>query len=118
MPGGFQFSDNAAGILTGALARAPGETVAGSPYAINQGSLAANTKHTIAFTGNSLSITPATLTVVAGPQTKVYGQADPSLSYVPSGFQFSDNAAGVVTGALARVAGEAVAREPVRDRSG
>ena len=46
-----------------------------------------------AFTGSTLTITPATLTVTANPQTKVYGQADPALTYTASGFQFSDTAA-------------------------
>jgi hypothetical protein len=39
--------------------------VAGSPYAIGQGSLAANSNYTIAFTGNSLTITPASLSASA-----------------------------------------------------
>ena len=69
--------------------------MAGSPYAISQGTLAADSDYTIAFTGSTLTITPATLTVTANPQTKVYGQADPALTYQASGFQFSDTAAPV-----------------------
>ena len=42
-------------------------------------------------------------------QTKVYGQIDPALTYVATGFQFSDTEASVLTGALARTAGEHVA---------
>src|SRR5258707_5599470 len=72
------------------------------------GPLLFKSNYTIAFTGNTLSITPATLTVKADPQTKVYGQGDPTLSYVATGFQFSDTAATVLTGSLARVAGENV----------
>ena len=104
---GFQFSDNEASVLTGALSRAAGEDVAS--YAIGQGTLAANSDYTISFTGNSLTITPATLSVAADAQTKVYGQADPTLTYVATGFQFSDNEASVLTGALSRAAGEDVA---------
>ena len=104
---GFQFSDNEASVLTGALSRAAGEDVAS--YAIGQGTLAANSDYTISFTGNSLTITPATLSVAADAQTKVYGQADPALTYVATGFQFSDNEASVLTGALSRAAGEDVA---------
>jgi uncharacterized repeat protein (TIGR01451 family) len=103
---GFQFGDTAGGVLTGTLSRAAGESVAGGPYAIGQGSLAANSNYTINFTGASLSITPATLTVTANPQTKVYGQGDPALTYQASGFEFSDTAATVLTGALARAAGQ------------
>ena len=71
MATGFQFSDTGATVLTGGLTRAAGETVAGSPYAISQGNLAANSDYTIAFTGNNLTITPATLTVKANAQIKV-----------------------------------------------
>jgi hypothetical protein len=109
---GFQVGDTAASVLIGNLTRAAGEHVAGSPYAITQGNLAANANYTIAFTGNSLTITPASLTVTADAQTKVYGQADPSLSYASIGLKFSDAAATVVTGALTRVAGEHVAGSP------
>jgi hypothetical protein len=109
---GLQFSDTAATVLSGGLTRAAGETVAGSPYAIGQGTLAANSNYTIAFTGNSLAITPATLTVTAAPQTKVYASADPALTYAVSGLQFSDTAATVLTGGLTRAAGETVAGGP------
>src|SRR6202030_491913 len=109
---GVQFSDTAATVLTGALTRTPGETVAGSPYAINQGTLAANPNYTIHFTGSTLTITPATLTITANPQTKIYGQPDPALTYAASGFQFSDTAATVLTGALTRTPGETVAGSP------
>ena len=103
---GFQFTDDEATVLSGALSRAIGEHVGG--YAISQGSLAANSDYTIAFTGNSLTITPATLSVAANAQTNVYGAADPALTYVASGFQFSDTEATVLSGALARAAGEHV----------
>jgi Ca2+-binding RTX toxin-like protein len=106
--GGFQFSDNAASVLTGGLARRAGESVAGGPYAIGQGALAANGNYTIAFTGSALTITPAPLTVKADPQTKVYGQPDPALTYQASGFQFSDTAATVLSGGLTRAAGKNV----------
>jgi hypothetical protein len=109
---GFKFSDTAATVLTGSLTRVAGETVAGSPYAISQGTLAANANYTISFTGNSLSITPAPMTVTANSQTKVYGNADPALTYAASGFQFSDTAASVLTGGLTRTAGETVAGGP------
>ncbi len=69
---GFQFSDTAATVLTGSLARAPGETVAASPYAISQGTLAANSNYTIHFTGDSLSITPATPTVTVNALAGTY----------------------------------------------
>ncbi|MCX6928259.1 MAG: MBG domain-containing protein, partial [Verrucomicrobia bacterium] len=109
---GFQFADTQASVLTGALTRAVGETVAGSPYAITQGSLAASGNYTISFTAATLAITPAALTIAAQAKTKVYGAADPALTFTASGLQFTDTAASVLTGALTRAAGETVAGSP------
>ena len=78
---GLQLSDTVASVLTGALARAADESVAGGPYAISQGTLAANTNYTITF---------------------------PALTYQLTGLQFSDTAATVLTGSLTRAAGETV----------
>lgn len=52
-------------------------------------------------------VAPAVLTVVANDLTKVYGAADPTLTYTVEGFKLTDNAS-VVTGRLARLAGEDV----------
>ena len=109
---GLQFSDTTATVLTGALTRTAGETVAGSPYAITQGTLTANGNYSINFTAGSLAITPATLTITAQPKTKTYGAADPALTFTTSGLQFSDTTASVLTGALTRAAGETVAGSP------
>ena len=86
--GGFQWSDTAASVLTGALARAEAGTLAGDQaggYAIGKGTLAANSNYTISSTGSTLTITPAPLTVTANPQSKVYGTADPALTVTPIG---------------------------------
>ena len=109
---GVTIDDPAAKAPTGDLARAAGETVSGGPYAINQGTLLANNNYTISFTGNALAITPASLTIVADPETKVFGSADPMLGYTSSGFQFLDTAATVLTGSLSRTAGETVSGSP------
>lgn len=85
---GFKFSDTAASVLTGSLTRTPGED-AGS-YAITQGTLAANANYTIDFTGSSLNITPAVLTVTAENQTKVLNAPDPSFAFSYSGFVGAD----------------------------
>ncbi len=103
---GLQFTDTEASVRSGSLTRAAGEAVGN--YAISQGTLTANGNYIIAFTGNSLDITAATLTVNANHQTKVYGAADPTLSYVVSGLQFTDTEASVLSGSLTRAAGEAV----------
>ena len=59
-------------MLTGSLARAAGETVAGGPYAISQGTLAANSNYTIHFTGSTLTITPATPVVTVSDPGGTY----------------------------------------------
>jgi len=98
---GLLFSDT----LTGGLGRAVGENV--GTYAINQGTLA-NSNYAISYTGNDLGITPAALTVAANPQSKIYGTSDPALTYTASGFQLGDTAGSILSGALARAAGENV----------
>ena len=115
---GFQFTDSAASVLNGALARATGETVAGGPYAIKQGGLASNSNYAIAFTGSALAITPAPLAIVANAQSKVFGAADPALTYSVGGLQFTDTAGGVLTGALTRAAGETVNGSPYAIQQG
>jgi hypothetical protein len=112
---GVAIDDTAASVLTGALARAQSGTLAGeqvADYAITRGTLAADSDYTIAFTGSTLIITPATLKIVAQPETKVFGSADPALAYTASGFRFSDTAATALTGSLARAAGEMVPGGP------
>ena len=54
-------------VLNGALTRAPGETVPGSPYAITQGTVtnANNPNYSITFVNGQLVITPAPLTIAA-----------------------------------------------------
>ncbi len=109
---GVTIDDTAATALAGHLARTAGETVSGGPYAITRDTLAADSNYTITFTGSTLAITPATLLIVAEPETKVFGSADPTLAYTPSGFQFSDTAATVLTGSPARAAGGTVSGGP------
>ncbi|GFO70066.1 hypothetical protein GMLC_36450 [Geomonas limicola] len=59
----------------------------------------------------TVTVNKATLTVIANSQTKVYGAADPTLSYIFSGLANGDSA-GVISGALTRAAGESVAGGP------
>ncbi|MGH8623563.1 MAG: MBG domain-containing protein, partial [Burkholderiales bacterium] len=87
-------------VFSGGLTRAPGEAVAGSPYAITQGTLTANANYNITvFTGNNLTITTAPLTVTANNATRPVNQPDPPFSATYSGFQFGETPA-VLTGAL------------------
>ncbi|WP_137935230.1 MBG domain-containing protein [Mesorhizobium comanense] len=104
MASGFKFSDDET-LLSGALSRAAGENVGG--YSIGLGSLSAGGNYTIAYTGANLAITPATLTVAANVASKIYGNLDPTLGYMASGFKFSDDET-LLSGALSRAAGENV----------
>ncbi len=103
---GFQGNDTASAILTGALSRTAGANV--GIYAIGQGTLAASANYSINFIGANLTIAKAPLSITANAQSRVYGSADPTLTYTATGFQGSDNAGTVLTGALTRAAGENV----------
>ena len=87
-----------------------GLTVADSPYTITYAYTSDGT-FASASTTSTLTVNPATLTITADPETKVYGTADPALAYTASGFQFSDTAASVLTGALARAQAGTLAGE-------
>jgi hypothetical protein len=79
-----------------------------SAYAIQKGSLALSANYTLTYVGANLTITPRPITVKADAKSKIYGQADPALTYqITSGsLAFSD----AFTGALTRVAGESVGK--------
>ncbi|WP_448681549.1 MBG domain-containing protein [Pseudomonas nicosulfuronedens] len=107
---GLKGSDKEGDVIQGALSRQSGENV--GSYGIQQGSMGlkdgADGNYVLTFVDNQLAITPATLKVKADDQTKVYGEADPTLSHVISGLTNGDTAASVMKGALGREAGEDV----------
>jgi hypothetical protein len=90
--------------LSGALTRAVGENV--GDYAIGQGTLAASGNYTLTFVDGTLTITPRAITVTADDLTRIYGDADPSLTHqVTTGnLVFGDT----LSGALTRAVGENV----------
>ena len=112
----LQFGDTAGSILTGTLSRAAGEDV--NSYVIGQNTLASNANYTIAYTGNNLTITPATLNVTANPQSKLFGQSDPPLTFVTTGLVnnpslgITDTADSVLSGTLTRAPGESALGGP------
>ncbi|MBX3501562.1 MAG: filamentous hemagglutinin N-terminal domain-containing protein [Alphaproteobacteria bacterium] len=97
-----------ADTLSGALTRTPGETVAGGPYAILQGTLAASSNYALTYVGGDLTITARPVTVTADAKTKVYGDADPALTFTTS----SLGTGTAIVGALDRAPGETVAGGP------
>uniref|UniRef100_UPI0026183E7E MBG domain-containing protein n=1 Tax=uncultured Tenacibaculum sp. TaxID=174713 RepID=UPI0026183E7E len=93
---------NSGDVLTGSLTRLVGENV--GDYAIN--SSLSNSNYTITYVSDDLTIIPKSITVTADAKTKVYGNADPILTYqITSG---SLNPGDVLTGSLTRIAGEDV----------
>ena len=84
-------------VLAGAPARAPGETVAASPYAITQGTVtnANNPNYSITFVNGQLVITPAPLTIAADNKTRLYGDANPPLTATFTGLANGDTAAAI-----------------------
>ncbi|MCY4780333.1 MBG domain-containing protein, partial [Sphingobacterium sp. UT-1RO-CII-1] len=95
-----------ASVVSGTLTRAVGESV--GSYDITNVDLAAD-NYTVNYEQSTLSITKANLTVTADAKTKVYGDADPALTYTvkASDLRNGDDAS-VVTGSITRVAGEDV----------
>jgi filamentous hemagglutinin family protein len=71
--------------LTGSLATNAAVTTGVGNYSIMQGSLAANSNYALTYVGASLSITARPLTVTADAQSRVYGDANPALSYGTGG---------------------------------
>ncbi|MDM0074834.1 MBG domain-containing protein [Variovorax sp. J2P1-59] len=114
--GGAFLADTAATTFTGApavtsIGSAPPATVAGGPYgiAIATGSLAATNGYAFSFDpAGRLGVTPRSLAVTADPQTKVYGSADPTLTYSAPGLVNGDT----LFGSVVRVAGETVLGGP------
>ncbi len=84
---GLKNGDTAGAVLNGgSLSRVAGENV--GVYGINQGDLALNSgNYDLSYQGNNLTITKALLNVIADAKTKVYGDADPSLTYQVSGLK-------------------------------
>ena len=91
--------------LTGVLSRAAGEDV--GDYAIT--STLSNANYEITFVPANVTITKAAITITADAKSKVYGEVDPALTYVVSGFINTDTEASLDTPvSISRVAGEDV----------
>ncbi|WP_461637022.1 MBG domain-containing protein [Labilibaculum euxinus] len=90
--------------FSGVLSRTSGEDV--GSYAITIGTLSAGSNYDLTFVSKDFSITQKAITVtVDAGQTKVYGQADPTLTYTTSATLESGDS---FTGVLSRTSGESV----------
>src|SRR5439155_309569 len=95
-----------ADIVTATYARAPGQTVASSPYHITATLCPAGVlnNYNITNTGANFTIHPKAATWTTNPASKIYGDADPNPLTTRSGSGFLP--ADGVTAAYSRVAGE------------
>ena len=88
--------------IFGNLERAPGEDA--GTYVINEGTLE-NDNYNITYVSADVTILKRTIEVTADAQTKIYGDADPALTYQITGGSLVGSDA--FTGALSRDAGQA-----------
>src|SRR5262249_23304849 len=90
--------------FSGGLTRVAGENV--GAYAIQHGTLALSSNYSLSFNPADLTIHTRAVTVTADHQSKTYGDADPSLTYLitDGSLAFSDS----FDGDLTRDAGENV----------
>ena len=114
---GVQNGDNITAVYsTAANTNSPVGTYAIIPTLVDPDSKLTN--YTVTTNSATLTVNPAALTVTADPQSKLYGQADPALTYRPtSGVLFNGDS---LSGALSRVAGENARDlcDPPRDAGG
>jgi hypothetical protein len=82
--------------LTGLLATTADTTSNVGAYAITQGTLAASTNYALTYVGADLTVAAAPLTVTADAQTRSYGAANPSLTYVSAGLVNGDTLTGLL----------------------
>src|SRR5205085_291451 len=100
----------AADSVTAGYSRAPGETVAGSPYTISAtlspGAVLSN--YQITYNTAEFTIDKKTASVTPNTASKTYGDVDPALTGALTGFLAADG----VTASYSRTAGETVAGSP------
>jgi hypothetical protein len=98
--------DNATTAFSGRFGHAGGNNV--GTHAITQGSFTSSNYSISSFTPNTLTITPAALTIYADDLNKILGTSDPALTYRVDGLQYSDTAANTLSGGLVRDTGETI----------
>jgi hypothetical protein len=104
----------AADGVTASYSRTAGETVAGSPYTISAtlSPAAVLANYDTTYNTANFAITPRMLAITPdASQSKIYGAADPVLSY-SHGLLYNGDTDSIFTGALSRAAGETVAGGP------
>ena len=82
--------------LSGLLATTATTTSNVGAYAITQGTLAASTNYALSYVGANLTVTAAPLTVTANAQSRIYGAANPTLTYTDTGLVNGDTLSGLL----------------------
>jgi hypothetical protein len=110
---GLVYSDAIDSVTLASTGAAAFANVANSPYAITaSGAVGAGlSNYEITYVAGQLTVNKAALTVTADPQTKVYGDIDPALTYQITAGQLVNG--DTLIGALARAAGEDVGLYPI-----
>jgi hypothetical protein len=83
--------------LSGSLTTPAGTSSNVGSYGITQGSLAASANYTLTYNSANLTVTQAALTVTANAQSRVYGAANPALTYTSLGLVNGDMLTGSLT---------------------
>uniref|UniRef100_UPI00292FD718 beta strand repeat-containing protein n=1 Tax=Pedobacter nyackensis TaxID=475255 RepID=UPI00292FD718 len=94
--------------FTGTLERTTGENIGN--HAIGQGNLSLNSNYAVTYVPANLSITAKTVTVTAAAKTKVYGEADPELTYTVAPALIGTDE---FTGTLERTTGENIGNHAI-----
>ena len=89
--------------LSGGLATSATSASGVGIYGIAQGSLTAGTNYAVSYVPANLSISPRPITVTADPEARIYGDANPVLTYAVGGRGLAN--ADTLSGALATSAG-------------
>lgn len=91
--------------LSGALATTANATTGVGSVAITQGTLAASANYTLTFVNGALTITPRPITITADSLSRIYGNANPALTFSVGGLGLVNG--DQLTGALATAANSA-----------
>lgn len=99
---GLQYDENAT-LISYTLNRVGGENI--GKYVITPAGLPTQGNYSVTYVQDTLTITPATATVTADAQTKVYGETDPTLTATVTGIRRPGD---VIDYTLARESGDNV----------
>jgi len=110
-PSGTLYYGDQYSVISGVtLSTTTGAAATVGTYAITA-SVGASANYSITDANGTLAVTPAPLTVTANNQTKVYGAADPTLTYTPSGKLYYGDQYSVISGVTLATSTAAAATE-------